>query len=107
MNSEKLSEYGPELYEALKNLLEEIPAIAWDSRHDVLALKLHEANRLIVEIAMKELDPCPFCGGRAELFDGEKTLVLSSVKCTHCNARTGNYESNTEAIEAWNRRVTK
>ena len=107
MNTEMLSQYAAELYDALKNLLEEIPAIAVDSRYDVLALRIHEANRLIVEIAVKELSPCPFCGGRAELLDGEYANNFSSVRCTCCNARTGSYESNIEALRAWNRRMSE
>ena len=54
MNDERLSEYAPELYEALKNVLEAIPIIAGDSRHDELALRVHEADRLIKEIEEQE-----------------------------------------------------
>ena len=43
-------EYAEELYEALKNLLEAIPIIAGDSRHDELTLRIHEADKLIQDI---------------------------------------------------------
>ena len=54
MNDDRLSEYAPELYEALKNVLEAIPIIAGDSRHDELALRIHEADELIREIEEHE-----------------------------------------------------
>lgn len=51
------------------------------------------------------LKPCPFCGGQANvieyLFHG-----LYGVKCQKCKAETYQfYESEEEAIEAWNRRA--
>lgn len=72
---------------------------------------------------------CPFCGGRAELVrttidyaDYEGAITDSfMVRCTHCNARTENRESNVrmnnagtievrkngaeEVIQLWNRRT--
>ena len=46
--------YAEELYQALKNLLDTIPIIAGDSRHDELALRIHEADKLIQEIEKDE-----------------------------------------------------
>ena len=80
MNNERLSEYAPELYEALKNVLEAIPIIAGD------------------------LKPCPFCGGRAELF-GTKNSGIFYVKCLECDV-DGNFDTPEEARAAWNRRIS-
>lgn len=60
----------------------------------------------------KELKPCPFCGGAAEL----KAILIGQnsqayVRCKVCGT-TSNYFSeniaycaNEKAIEAWNRRM--
>ena len=65
MTSERLSEYAPKLYKALKDLLEEIPLIAGDSRHDALAESIEEAAKLIRKIEEcqdeEKLKTCPSC----------------------------------------------
>ncbi len=38
--------YAEELYEALKDVLEAIPIIAGDSRHDELTFRIHESDKL-------------------------------------------------------------
>jgi hypothetical protein len=62
-----------------------------------------------------ELKPCPFCGGRAAIGRTKKTLKLQyAVGCdnTRCianrlrNPFVLHYLSETEAAEAWNRRVS-
>lgn len=59
---------------------------------------------------MKELKPCPFCGGKARLEaidfdDGDSTWW---VLCSVCGAETDEYSGGTEAaadaIKAWNNR---
>ena len=52
---------------------------------------------------MAELKPCPFCGGRADLDapQGEDRMVY----CIECCASICD-DSNTDAIAAWNRRVS-
>ena len=58
----------------------------------------------------KELKPCPFCGGKAQL-DHEGIETSSFVRCMECHARTRNiavasyYCSDDKAIELWNHRV--
>ena len=108
MNDERLSKYAPELYEALKNVLETIPIIAGDSRYDELALRIHEADKLIQKIGKDEyeerLKPCPFCGGSAELF-GTKNSGIFYVKCLECDV-DGNFDTPEEARAAWNRRIS-
>ena len=104
MNKDRLLEYAPELYEALKKLLEEIPIIAGDSRHDELAMRIHEVDKMIREIEKEEeLKPCPFCGGEAELF-GTETNGIFYVKCLECDVDS-NFDTPEEAIAAWNRRA--
>ena len=65
---------------------------------------------------MEKLKPCPFCGGKAYIGQTKKSLSHQySVSCgnSRCIAhRLGNpfvmhYLSETEAIEAWNRRAGK
>ena len=61
---------------------------------------------------MEELKYCPFCGKEAKLMHGYHGVEkMSYVKCTHCAARTAEFEISTEyaadviAVEAWNKRV--
>lgn len=66
-----------------------------------------------------ELKPCPFCGWEATVTIAPTRGVVF-VECKHCSAMMGrhhkggrtdhdgfwtHFESNEEAIEAWNRRV--
>jgi hypothetical protein len=67
--------------------------------------------------APDELLPCPFCGGKAEIKDARKFLVVSkfsyiipySVGCSNkkCDVKPYTEYSSTEqeAIDAWNRRA--
>lgn len=51
----------------------------------------------------KELKPCPFCGGEAEIKnDLGNDCVYISCKWCHCNSRLS--ENQEEVIEAWNTR---
>lgn len=63
----------------------------------------------------KNLKPCPFCGGEADIYsiNGKK-----QVRCKRCRCRTPRMsrsdwfpkpeKDNTElAVEAWNRRVNE
>ena len=56
----------------------------------------------------KQLKPCPFCGFNA-LVEEHKFVSLPSsygVACQNCSAQSYQfYNSEEEAIEAWNRRV--
>lgn len=57
-----------------------------------------------------ELKPCPFCGSEAKLYkdiwDEEEGGVSYYVKCTgHCFCETWYYDTESEAIEAWQSRV--
>lgn len=61
---------------------------------------------------MKDLKPCPFCGGKAWLARNAKRKIYGkdeyrvgvSVYCGVCEARMF-YGTEEEAIKAWNRRV--
>ena len=67
---------------------------------------------------MKELKPCPFCGGKANIttYLGNKRIVY--IECDGCKAYMGHprimtsalkgklyFEDKNELIEAWNRRA--
>lgn len=53
---------------------------------------------------MSELKDCPFCGGIAELYEGEAGF---SVECAEFSCRAGTLDSDLrkdKAIEIWNKR---
>lgn len=59
---------------------------------------------------MSEIKPCPFCGGAAMNLShsscdccGKKYTGI--VGCTHCNAEVSHYDTDEQAIEAWNKRA--
>lgn len=69
---------------------------------------------------MSELLKCPFCGGKAELYDYEATrdiydshtlgyvdteyFTKYGVACSECNCMMAEYKSEESAIKAWNTR---
>ena len=54
---------------------------------------------------MKELKPCPFCGGEAEIEMDESWYWNYHVFCQECKIGTDYYETADEARQAWNRRA--
>jgi Lar family restriction alleviation protein len=66
---------------------------------------------------MNELKPCPFCGGKARLdYTNDNkhrpyvhclTGILLKPMCTLSHVDCWQYKTETEAIEAWNRRVNE
>ena len=62
---------------------------------------------------MSELKPCPFCGGKAELYTHRVICGIDYVNiiCKNCRIRTMDYEAsisycaNDKATEDWNRRA--
>lgn len=58
---------------------------------------------------MSELKPCPFCGGEAEILTAESMHGgnLYGVMCDCCAGRADVYDTEAEAIEAWNTRAER
>ena len=51
-----------------------------------------------------KLKPCPFCGGKGELWNNKLTYRLYGVICEECDCMTPYFTTREQAIEAWNRR---
>lgn len=58
---------------------------------------------------MSELKPCPFCGGEAEMLTAESMHGgnLYGVMCDYCAGRADVYDTEAEAIAAWNSRAER
>lgn len=58
---------------------------------------------------MTELKPCPFCGGEAEILTAESMRggYLFGIMCNDCCSRGDVYETEAEAIAAWNTRAVE
>ena len=75
---------------------------------------LEEMNRLD-----SLLKPCPFCGGKARIYDATRldgycSYAVKFVRCIECHAKTeeracdghyGEHCTDEEIAELWNRRV--
>lgn len=64
-------------------------------------------------VGMSELKPCPFCGGEAEIKRREFMAInhqtwyvrcRSNERC-YANSQLIDFPTESEAIEAWNRRA--
>lgn len=53
---------------------------------------------------MTELKPCPFCGGEAR-YTEKSRFHIGWVYCPGCGAASGYYNTEAEAIAAWNTRA--
>ena len=58
---------------------------------------------------MSELLPCPFCGGEAEVLTAESMNggYLFGAMCNDCLSRGDVYDTEAEAVEAWNTRAVR
>ena len=55
---------------------------------------------------MKELKPCPFCGGKAKMnYYGGQHIPFYSISCSECGCKQANSIHKEAVIEAWNRRA--
>lgn len=56
---------------------------------------------------MSDLKPCPFCGGEAETLTAESMHggYLFGIMCNDCRSRGDVYDTEAEAIAAWNSRA--
>lgn len=57
----------------------------------------------------EELKPCPFCGGKAELYEDHYQYTDHSawIRCTNCFIHTQTLFGKNEVIQQWNTRVEK
>lgn len=55
----------------------------------------------------KMLKFCPFCKGSAKINKSNIYKNIYSVSCTICGAETTTYDTEDEAINAWNKRVNE
>ena len=55
------------------------------------------------------LKPCPFCGGEAEMLTAESMNggYLFGIMCNDCRSRGDVYDTEAEAIAAWNTRAER
>ena len=55
------------------------------------------------------LEPCPFCGGEAECHAWWSATISGKYAtfCTECGSGTDYYNTEAEAIEAWNTRAER
>ena len=55
----------------------------------------------------KELKPCPFCGGKAEVVPYSVYGKVKSyfVQCLKCGCQSRDYTSKQNAEKSWNRRA--
>ena len=60
---------------------------------------------LALEVEEEKPLPCPFCGGEAHVIDCIDPYPCMYVQCSKCGVRTKRYNSRSEAVAAWNRRV--
>lgn len=58
---------------------------------------------------MSDLKPCPFCGGKAEMLTAESMNggYLFGIMCNDCRSRGDVYDTEAEAIAAWNSRAER
>lgn len=63
--------------------------------------------RIVGGDCMTELLPCPFCGGEAETLTAESMYggYLFGIMCNDCRSRGDVYDTEAEAIAAWNSRA--
>ena len=72
--------------------------------------KMLKKSEVILNAGKPKLLPCPFCKGEAKrLYTeyGNSTVSLMGyfVECQKCHVRTDEYDTEAEAIEAWNKRA--
>ena len=56
----------------------------------------------------KQLNPCPFCGGEAEIikeYDCMACITIYFIECSKCKASLYGGANKEKEIEKWNRRV--
>ena len=92
---------APEMYETLADIVKELRAYGYHVREDLYSL-MTEAEEILTHVDGSEgLKSCPFCGGKAEIFEGNGFWVGCENSCVE----TAAYKFRDDAIEVWNRRA--
>lgn len=86
----------------------EVGAVGEYFHRDQCGELLKFLHKLKLTMAEKELKPCPFCGGKAEI--GSEHNDRGAIYCIDCGAKIEfggcGVELKLKAIEAWNRRAS-
>lgn len=54
---------------------------------------------------MNELDPCPFCGGKAEIRISQQSCYdFYRIECGNCRGMIWGYQDKQSSINNWNQR---
>lgn len=76
-----------------------------------ILIKRRIKKEIKLENKLKELNPCPQCGGKAFLFSYRNVIFSYRninlerphyVRCSSCFRKSENYATREEAVEAWN-----
>lgn len=78
-----------------------------DQRASLLFMKRIEVKNMMYGNDGMELLPCPFCGGKAELYEQKHREYPSTyfVRCKGNCIKQHDHKSEAKAIEEWNKRV--
>ena len=54
---------------------------------------------------MREVKPCPFCGGEATIYYDIDDPAGYNVTCMRCRMETPHFDYSEKAVDFWNKRT--